>query len=78
MKKMFLSSDDLEAGCYVEKDRQGRETTFGLLSLSIAVVLTETNKYTHSGEVATVAAQIKHYVKEKEGSNYLIDRRAYQ
>jgi diguanylate cyclase (GGDEF)-like protein len=78
VKKMFLSSDDLEAGCYVEKDRQGRETTFGLLSLSIAVVLTETNKYTHSGEVATVAAQIKHYVKEKEGSNYLIDRRAYQ
>ena len=78
VKKMFLSSEDLEAGCYVEKDRQGRETTFGLLSLSIAVVLTETNKYTHSGEVATVASQIKHYVKEKEGSNYLIDRRAYR
>ena len=76
VKKMFLSSEDLEAGCYAEKDRQGRETTFGLLSLSIAVVLTEVNKYSHAGEVATVASQIKHYVKKKEGSNYLIDRRA--
>jgi len=61
-----------------EKDRQGRETTFGLLSLSIAVVLTETDKFTHSGEIASVASQIKHYVKEKEGSNYLVDRRAYR
>jgi GGDEF domain-containing protein len=78
VKKMFLSSDDLEAGCYNEKDRQGRETTFGLLSLSIAVVLTEIDKFAHSGEVATVASQVKHYVKEKEGSNYLIDRRAYR
>lgn len=76
VKKMFLSSEDLKAGCYIENDRQGRETTFGLLSLSIAVVLTEINKFTHSGEIATVASQVKHYVKKQDGSNYLIDRRS--
>ncbi len=76
VRNMFLSADDIKAGCYVEKDRQGRETTFSLLSLSIAVVLTGNHIFSHSAEVAEVASQIKHYVKEKDGSNYMIDRRS--
>ncbi|MFP3982670.1 MAG: diguanylate cyclase domain-containing protein [Desulfurivibrionaceae bacterium] len=76
VKKMFLFPEDLEKGCYVEKDRQGRETEFGLLSLSIAVVIIEGNRYNHAGEIATVSSQVKHYVKKMEGSNYMIDRRS--
>lgn len=76
VKRMFLSPEDQEAGCYVEKDRQGRETEFGLLSLSIAVVIVEGNRYNHAGEIATVSSQVKHYVKALEGSNYMIDRRS--
>ena len=75
VRNMFLSREDLAAGCYVETDRQGRETTYGLLSLSLAVVITGAGKFEHAAEVAAVASQIKHYVKKLEGSNYMIDRR---
>lgn len=76
VRNMFLSKEDIEAGCYVEKDRQGRETTFGLLSLSIAVIPTGNHTFSHSAEVSSAASQLKHYVKQKEGSNYVIDRRS--
>ncbi len=75
VRNMFLSKEDIEAGCYVEKDRQGRETTFELLSLSIAVIPTGNHTFSHSAEVANAASQLKHYVKQKEGSNYVVDRR---
>lgn len=75
VRNMFLSKDDIEAGCYLEKDRQGRETTYGLLSLSIAVIPTGNHRFSHSAEVANAASQLKHFVKQKDGSNYVIDRR---
>jgi len=79
VKNMFLSREDIDAGVYRAKDRQGRDTTYGLLSLSIAVVPVEHNKFKHYGEVSAAASQVKHLVKEREGSNYMIDRRdSYQ
>ncbi len=75
VRNMFLSAEDIAVGEFVGRDRQDRETRFGLLSLSIAVVTTGGGKYTHYGEVSSVASQLKHCVKKLEGSNYLIDRR---
>ncbi len=75
VKNMFLSRDDLKAGVYLATDRQGRETTYGLLSLSIAVVLSQRGKFKHYGEVSAAASQIKHVVKKLEGSNFMVDRR---
>ncbi|MEW6594191.1 MAG: diguanylate cyclase [Thermodesulfobacteriota bacterium] len=75
VRNMFLSAEDVAAGAFIGKDRQNRETRFGLLSISIAVVTTGEHKYHHAGEVSAVASQVKHYVKQLEGSNYLIDRR---
>jgi GGDEF domain-containing protein len=76
VRNMFIPAEDLKVGCYVEKDRQGRETVFGLLSLSIAVVITGAHHFIHYGEVSALASEIKHFVKKKEGSNYMIDRRS--
>lgn len=76
VRNMFIPSEDLKAGSYVEKDRQGRETVFGLLSLSIAVVITGAHHFSHYGEVSAIASEVKHFVKKKEGSNYMIDRRS--
>jgi len=75
VRNMFLGAEDLKAGEFVGKDRQGRETRFPLLSLSIAVVVTARGKYKHYGEVSAAASQVKHFVKKLEGSNYMIDRR---
>lgn len=75
VRNLFLSAEDIAAGEFVGRDRQERETRFPLLSLSIAVVITGDGRYRHSGEIATAASQLKHYVKKLEGSNFLIERR---
>ncbi len=75
VRNMFLTQEDVEAGCYRAKDRQGRDTVYGLLSLSIAVVLSKRSKFKHYGEVSAAASQVKHMVKKLDGSNYMIDRR---
>ncbi len=72
---LFLDESDLEAGYFVSKDRQGKTRTFPLTSLSIAVVPCEPGRYSHYGEVASVAAALKKKVKALEGNNFLIDRR---
>ncbi len=78
VRNSFIEIEDVKRGGFVEKNRQGVETHFGLLSISIAVVPTGHGAFRHYGEVAAAASQIKHKVKAMEGSNYLIDqRRAY-
>ena len=75
VRNLFIEPDDVSRGGFVEKDRQGRETRFGLLSISIAVIPTGHGKFQHSGQVAAVASQMKHKVKALDGNNYLIDQR---
>ncbi|MDA8419623.1 MAG: diguanylate cyclase [Desulfobacteraceae bacterium] len=75
VRNMFIEPEDVLKGGFVEKDRQGRETSFGLLSLSIAVIPTGHGKFQHYGQVAAVASQVKHQAKALEGNKYLIDRR---
>jgi len=75
VRNMFIEPEDVKRGGFIEKDRQGRETSFGLLSISIAVMPTSHGNFKHFGEVSAAASQIKHKVKELDGNNYLIDRR---
>ncbi|NOX24615.1 MAG: diguanylate cyclase [Deltaproteobacteria bacterium] len=75
VRNAFIEAEDVKRGGFVEKNRQGAETHFGLLSVSIAVILTGHSRFQHFGEVAAAASQIKHKVKEMEGNNYLIDQR---
>ena len=75
VRNLFIEPEDVSRGGFVEKDRQGRETKFGLLTISIAVIPTGHGKFQHFGQVAAVASQIKHKVKDLEGNNYLIDQR---
>lgn len=75
VRNMFIEPEDVKRGGFVEKDRQGRVTKFGLLSISIAVIPTSHNNFKHFGEVSAAASQIKHKVKKLDGNNYLIDKR---
>ncbi len=75
VRNMFIEPEDVKRGGFVEKDRQGRVTRFGLLSISIAMIPTSHNCFKHFGEVSAAASQLKHKVKELDGNNYLIDQR---
>jgi len=75
VRNSFIAPEDVKRGGFVEKNRQGEETSFGLLSISIAVIPTSHGKFQHSGEVSAVASQVKHKVKELEGNNFHVDQR---
>lgn len=77
VRNMFIEPEDVKKGGFVEKDRQGRETRFGLLSISIAVIPTGHGKFDHFGQVSAAASQMKHKVKELDGNNYLVDQRGF-
>ncbi|MDA8162090.1 MAG: diguanylate cyclase [Desulfobacteraceae bacterium] len=72
---MFIDAKDFEAGYFISLDRKGKKQTFPLTSISIAAVRCLAGRYTHYGEVAASAAQLKHKVKGMKGSTYLVDRR---
>lgn len=72
---LFLDDEDIEAGAFHSKNRQGDTRSFPLTSLSIAVVRCEPGRYSHYGEVASTAAALKKKVKVLEGSNFLVDKR---
>lgn len=75
VRNMFIEPEDVRRGGFVEKDRQGRETRYGLLSISIAVIPTGPGKFQHFGQVSAAASQMKHKVKALDGNNFLIDQR---
>ena len=61
---------------YIESvNRQGVPMRFPLVSISVAVVSNEVRKFTKYAEIVSVAAEMKKYVKSKQGSCYAIDRR---
>lgn len=72
----LVSRKDYERGYFISKDRQGKTCTFPLPSVSIAIVPVHMGKFTHIGEIAERAGQIKKLVKGKPGSVYFVDRRA--
>ena len=72
----FYDQKTKNRGYVLGRDRQGRTTTFPLVSVSIAVVVNcQGIKFNHVGEIAAAGAEIKAYLKRIAGSAYLVDRR---
>jgi len=71
----FLEPEDRQRGCLIATDRQGVLCRIPWPSISIAIVPVWKGHPKHYGEVASIAAQLKKYVKNIPGSAYLIDRR---
>jgi diguanylate cyclase (GGDEF)-like protein len=71
----FYDPEDRERGVIVARDRRGRERTFPLISLSIGVTDNRTNEFTHYGQMAEVASELKQFAKTVQGSCCRFDRR---
>ena len=66
----------LEKNGYIEiANRKGIVEKFPLVSISIAVVVADKNRFDNILEIGDVSAQVKHAVKSVLGSSYAIDRR---
>jgi diguanylate cyclase (GGDEF)-like protein len=71
----YYDAGDRARGSIETKDRKGRQTTFPLMTLSIAIVTNEARDFHHAGELADVAAQLKSYAKTRAGSIWVKDQR---
>jgi diguanylate cyclase (GGDEF)-like protein len=69
------SPEDLKKGALEGKDRYGVHRIFPIMTISIAVLTCKKGEYDSAVKIAKAAVQIKEYVKETPGSNYLINRR---
>ena len=74
----LYSAEDLARGHVTSLNRRGKEEQIPLMSLSIAVVPVGPQDPPEHASIAGLsqsAAEIKSFLKSKEGSGYLIDRR---
>lgn len=71
----LFDEDVKKNGYYMAENREGVVQKTDILSVSIAVVPMNSEKLTHSGKVAEIAAELKKKAKMKHGSSYIIDRR---
>ena len=74
-KAVLFDQADLRRGYTVGRDRSGTEQRFPLLTVSIAVVTNEERTFSHPGQLAEVAAEVKEQAKQSEGSTWMVDRR---
>lgn len=71
----LYNEDDLKAGFVIGTDRHGIKRTFPLLTISIAITLSENLDHPSLLTISHNCARMKEHLKQLKGSNYLIDRR---
>jgi diguanylate cyclase (GGDEF)-like protein len=71
----YYDAEDRARGTIETVDRKGRQTSFPLMTVSMAIVTNETREFRHAGEIADVAAELKKYAKTHTGSVWVKDQR---
>ncbi|EAT16335.1 diguanylate cyclase domain-containing protein [Desulfuromonas acetoxidans] len=73
----LYNEEDRKAGYYMGTDRYGVQRSFPLLTMSIAVILSENMESPSVLAISDDCAKMKDHLKRLKGSNYLIDRRKH-
>lgn len=71
----YYLEEDLEKGYIVSTDRRGYVMKFPVMTISISVVHNQYRELSDPAEVGRLAAELKKYAKDLEGSVYIFDRR---
>lgn len=71
----FYQDEDLEKGYIVSVDRRGYVMKFPVMTISISIVHNAYRRLTDPAQVGRIAAELKKYAKNLEGSVYVFDRR---
>jgi GGDEF domain-containing protein/CHASE3 domain sensor protein len=69
----FYSTEDLQRGFIVGKDRKGKEQTFPLLSVSVAMVTGDGHRFKNALEMAELTAELKEFAKSFPGNNFVTE-----
>lgn len=68
-------AEDLAAGFVEIEDRQGSVRRFDISTLSMGVATNVHRTLEGPGHASAIAAEMKHFAKRQQGSNFQIDRR---
>lgn len=71
----LYNKKDLKAGFIIGTDRHGTKRSFPLLTMSIAITLSENLDHPSVLEISNNCARMKKHLKQLKNSNYLVDRR---
>lgn len=71
----YYTEHDRERGYIHVLDRRGKPYRAPLVTVAVAIVTNKTRPFTHLGQIAAAAAEVKKYVKSLPGSRYAFDRR---
>jgi diguanylate cyclase (GGDEF)-like protein len=71
----FYQPEDVEKGYIVSVDRRGYVMKFPIMTISISIVHNAYRQLDDSAQVGRIAAELKKYAKDLEGSVYVFDRR---
>lgn len=71
----FYDYEDRTKGFIESVDREGNKRTFPFIGISIGVSHNKYRKFSHYGEMAEVASEMKKYAKHAGGSCFKIDKR---
>ncbi|MFH1416452.1 MAG: response regulator [Elusimicrobiota bacterium] len=71
----LYDKEDMAKGHITVKNRQGQFQEFPIMSIAAGVATNLKRKYKHCVELCSVAAELKKYAKEEDGSSYIVDRR---
>lgn len=73
----FYDEGDVDRGFVEVANRRGIIEQFPLVSISIAIVEVDKNRFKTTLEIGEIGAQVKHKAKATLGSTYVIDRRKF-
>ena len=71
----FYDTIDRERGQIASLDREGKERTFPIMTLSIGISHNKYRSFAHYSEISQIAGEMKHCSKSVSGSCFRIDRR---
>jgi diguanylate cyclase (GGDEF)-like protein len=72
----LYDEEDRKKGHISTTDRKGNRVELPIMGLAIAVITNKLKSFTHPGEVALSAGDLKRIVKSQDQSWYVIDRRS--
>jgi diguanylate cyclase (GGDEF)-like protein len=71
----FYDPEDSAQGLIKSFDRSGKASTFPIMSISIGITETHARSFSHYGEVTELAAEMKKFAKQSQGSCFKSDKR---
>ena len=78
IRSVLYSPADIERGYFEAKNRQGEMEKFGLLSVSVGILSSETGGISGWAEASNKLASVKKKAKSIKGNSYCVDQRKDQ